>query len=139
MLDHDFNLKNSRHYQLTFIIIFITSVIIPFCLPMNFTWKLLFLCLLMGYGIYLLFHAGIFANKHSIIRIRRSQEGEWMLYTPTEMMFATLDQNTTVTRYVSILCFRLEHSFAFKSCVIFSDALPPNHYRRLLVLLKLGS
>jgi hypothetical protein len=133
MLDLEFHLKPSKYYQLILSITFIASMMIPFCLAIDYKLKFLLLGLIGIYGVILFF------QSRRISCIRRTNDGDWHLYTTTNRFVGKLDKSTTVTRFVSILCFRSPNRLRLTSCVIFSDALPPHLYRRLLVMLRLSS
>jgi hypothetical protein len=72
----------------------------------------------------------------SIIGLRQLDASRWLLQMREGEIEGTLLGDSTITRWVSILRFRITNSYRPLSCIIFSDALTKYSYRKLFVQIK---
>lgn len=138
MLDLAFRLKPSKNYILFMLTVLVLSIIIILVLPFDLGIKCLGLLLSCGYGSYVVRQFGLLQNKHSITAIQRQNDGCWILHTNKKTYHAKLSGDSTVTSLVSILRFRIPSRLFKKTCIILSDSLHPDDYRRLLIALKMN-
>lgn len=136
MQDHEFILRPSRWYLGITCLLAVASIGIVVCLTINVVLKLCLLTVVVAYSMHILWHYVLMQSKRAIIAIRRLSEGGWYICTLEQSDSVILQGDSTVTNYVMILRFRSANAFWPRSCVIFPDALKPDLYRRLLVILK---
>lgn len=137
MLNFEFIPKISTYYLVLLIFFFTLSAMIIINLPIGIAIKLLGLLSVFIYCGHMLFRFGLFFSPHSIRGLKRDSQGKWLLYTHKHTYEAELLGDSTVTSFVSVLRFRIPQSYWPKSCVIFRDSLPLDHYRKLLVVLRM--
>lgn len=101
-------------------------------LPIHIGFKLIFIFILMTYSVF------IFKNYRRLIPFQYQGDGMWQLHDRLHTYNAELSGDSTITRWVSILRFRVLPSGKMKSCVVFRDALGFELYRRLLVIVRMG-
>ena len=138
MLAHEFKFKPSKQYLILLLITVFSSTVVVVCLPVSFWVKLLLLGLLCLYGANIIWKFGLLRSKTAVLGVILQSEGLWHIYIGKQSYPAKLMGNSTVTGFVSILRFQVLGSFWPKSCVVFSDSVDSDHYRQLLVLLRMS-
>lgn len=133
----DFKIRFSPTYCLGLLMMLGLSSAILIYLSMPFLLKSAILLSVLIYSAHLYWRYVSLQSPHSIVRLERDSEGNWRLHTSQQIVMATLCGTSTVTTQVAILRFQLKQSMRRQSCVIFADALLPEHYRQLLVALKM--
>lgn len=130
----DIQLNVSKQYLTAFAALIFLTLILIFDWPLSIYWKLALACLTLYYSVPLFWRYGLLQSKHSIIRLRSlPDDGEWGLATPMAEMRGKLVKESTVTRFICILCFKIEGQYRLKTCVILKDSIGKEWYRRLLV------
>ena len=137
MPDLEFKLKPSRQYLILLISFLILSLWVAVMLPVSLWIRFAVAGLAAGYGAILLWQAGLLRAKTSIVSMRRLENGNWFLSTRSLQYEAEIRGDSTVTNQVSVLRFQPLQRWRPVSCVIFRDALPPEDYRRLVVVLRM--
>ena len=137
MLDLEFKLKPSRFYLLLFLSVSLVSLLIIATLALNLAIKCCLLLAVIMYVGSILWKAGLLRSRDAIVSIRYRNNREWVLQTPSQTYQAHLLGDSTVTRLVSVLRFRVQGMRRTQSCVIFQDSLKDLPYRKLFVLLKM--
>jgi hypothetical protein len=120
------------------VITFLTSLLIFLCLALSISLKLAGSLLLLSYGGYLFWYQGLLQGKQVITALQPMGDHRWLVSQSEQKVEATLLGDSTVTNWVAILRFRLLNRRRAVSCVVFKDALKPEQYRQLLVILRLG-
>jgi len=138
MLDHEFNLKPSWYALSLITLILAITVAILYGLPINAWIKLGGWLFVLIYGGYLFKRFGLLQDGRAITRIKREQDGKWLLQTKKNVIYtAELQGDSTVTTWLSVLRFRVPKRFWPISCIVFRDSLTRDHYRKLLVLVRM--
>lgn len=137
MQGQEFKLNPSKQYIALICIVFLLSLAIVGCLPINLLIKVCGWVLLSFYGGYLLWNNGLLRGHSSIKALICDGEGGFRIVMKSKMVTATLLGDSTVTGLVSILRFRIADRLLPISYVIFKDSLKPDRYRQLLVVLKM--
>jgi hypothetical protein len=129
MQNHVFKLQASKLHGFLIVITIFTTILIWLCLSLSLVLKIAGIIFLLAYGIHL------FRNRQPIKTIKYN--GEWSIERNNILTEASLQGDSIVTGYVSILRFRIVGSRRTLSCVIFRDALQMDEYRQLLVILRM--
>lgn len=137
MLDHEFKLKPSKSYIAFLTILISMSIVVVLTLDVYWIWRAAGIFSVLLYGWCLLWSKGLLKSQYAIRVLRYTQDG-WRLYTGTQSFSATLKGDTTITRWVSILRFRVANKTFPMSVVVFHDALEANQYRQMVVALRMN-
>lgn len=137
MLDREFQCKPSRFFLMGILGISVVSSGIAFYLPVSVAVKFLCCLLVFCYGGYIFWQYGILQGMYSIVGLRHQSDGLWLLKARYDGFTAELMGDSTVTRWVSVLRFRIPKRFSKKTCILFYDSLPEGQYRELLVRLRM--
>lgn len=132
MPNHEFKILPSRQYGLLISLIIIASFILVIGLPLQLVIKFSLCLFLLVYGYTLLKHRNTLTALHYI------GKGRWLISSNNQVRSASLRGDTTVTARVSVLRFRIDNQIWPKSYVIFRDALAPDQYRKLIVIMRMG-
>lgn len=89
------------------------------------------------YGASILWQYVLLRNRNSIIKMKRQEDGQWLIHTNSGKYETQLCGDSTVTAMVSILRFRSPKSFWRKTAIVFRDSLTKEQYRELLVTLRM--
>jgi len=136
MLAHEFLIKPSKIYLGLLSLIFLGSLGIVLTLPIS-RWFILFLVMMVSlYSLYLFKRFGLQTHALSILKVRRQNDGRWLLQTKHESYLAELSGQSTVTQILCVLCFKEIHSHRLLPCLVFQDSLSLDQYRQLIVILK---
>ncbi|EKD54978.1 MAG: hypothetical protein ACD_60C00029G0005 [uncultured bacterium] len=119
----------SKQYLLLYLTVVLGSVMIIIYLPLNGWLKCFLMSMTMGYGVF------IFWKHHEWQAILHTEEG-WAIRHKNEIWPIEVRGESTVTFWVSVICFTIPEKNLKRSCVIFNDALEKDHYRQLLVRLR---
>jgi hypothetical protein len=114
------------------------SLLIIFNLNISRIVEILLLITTLGYGSFILWRDILLQGSSNIQALQFNQDG-WVLRHANEKSPAKLCGDSTVTRWVCVLRFKLPEKKRKVSCVIFRDALEPTEYRRLLVTARMFS
>jgi len=127
-------LKISRYFLGLFLLVWLGSFAIIF--SQAFSWGLtIFLTLLtLGYGLKILWQYVLL--KNTIIGLRYHHVEGWKIQLRDEVFAAKLLGESTVSKWVSVLRFKVEEKYFKCSCVVWSDSLTSEEYRRLRVVAR---
>lgn len=137
MQNHVFKLQPSKIYLILSGLVIILGLAALFFTSIPFWLKIILTIIFSIYGWHNLNVQGMLQGRDSLVSLRRLESGEWLVKTPTQEYTAELCGDSTVTHLVSVLRFKAPVARATFSSVIFSDSLPNDEYRRLLVLLRM--
>lgn len=127
----EFKLKSSGQFIAIFGLVLVLSVIILLFVSMSFWIKLAGLIGIVCYSIHL-FREYILLNSDTAIRRLISHEDGWLLQTKQALLKAELCGESTITNFVSVLRFRIQHTKHCKTSIIFRDSVATGFYRRLV-------
>ncbi len=134
MQNIDIHLKPSWQFIFFILLTLICNVGIIFYLTISFWIKVLLLCVVLGYGVRVLWDRGYLKGLNSI-RNLYYKDDSWELHSQSGVATATLCGESTMTTFISVLRFQDVITKKKYSCVIFRDSLESGLYRRLLVQL----
>lgn len=137
MPDLGFNFKLSKQYLILLFLLWVLTTGIILSVPLILPLKLFILGILFIYIGSIMWRYVFLLSRHSIMGIRRCDEGDWYVQTKGRIYKAALCGDSTLTTFVSILRFRIQGQFWPKSSIVFRDSLGEDQYRHLLVLLKI--
>lgn len=137
MQNLEFILRPSSVYLFLTSLFFLVTLGIVLFLPISPILKLFLFILVFTYSIYILWRFGLLRSRLSIVGIKRLSDGRWLLKTPVDEIVAELCPFSTVTSVVSVLRFKVPKQRMSKICIIFWDSLEREHFRQLLVVLKM--
>jgi hypothetical protein len=133
MSNPEFEPRPSTYYLVLMTIISICSLCILGCLPVTWLMKLGLVVLLCIYIGLIVWQHGLLRSQNAIFRIKRLENGKWLLQTREKVYEGRIDCSSTITRWVMILRFAIPDCYGFKSCIIFCDSLDKNQFRELIV------
>lgn len=137
MLDIEFKLQPSFYCQILFFTLFVASLLILIFMPISLLLKSIAIIINLLYGIYVLYHDVLLQSETAIISLRRIADGRWLLQTKNHKTYEVeIHGESTVTSVVSVLLFRVAKQFRSKACILFTDSLASDDYRKIVVLLK---
>lgn len=131
-----FNLKPSQYHFFITSIVIIVSLIILYSFSYHPLLKIFATLFVFVYGTYLVWGKVLLRGQKSVFGIQCHPNKRWHLYVGDKIYEAELCGDSTVTRFITILRFRLANHFFVQSCIIFPDSLPADRYRQLLILLN---
>ena len=138
MHSQEFRLHASRHYLILLGIVFFLSASIIFMLPLYLLVKFSIFVVLFIYMGWITQRFCLLKLDSSIIVLRFISGNKWLLITRQGDINAELLGDSTVTRWVSVLRFRVDgHRFP-QSSIVFRDSLPEGVYRKLIVIANAG-
>jgi len=111
----------------------VMNLAILWLLPLSGGFKMALLLLYGAYTAYLLNEHYV----HNICRLKRREDGTWCWSNAKGTYEGALDPLSVLTPWVSLLRFNQHLTKKRMFCVIFRDSLPEDHYRRLLVVLRM--
>jgi len=138
MPDLEFKLKLSNQYLFLMLGFFSAGILIVLCLSLSLWLKGIGILLIIAYGFSVIWKFGLLRSRHSIMALRRHENGHWRLHRLENECTAVLRGDSTITGIMSILRFQVPDYYWPQTCIIFRDSLGPDVYRQLLVVLKMG-
>lgn len=145
MQDHEFILRRSNRFLCLSIGLTIASLAIVISLAIPVSLKCCLFMLVLVYGTFIIRQYAFLQGSKAIVAIRRLSDGRWYVSTRDHSVPVRLVGESTVTNFAMVLRFRKVggswaaprlHFFNGSVCVVFPDALAPDLYRQLLVILK---
>ena len=133
----EYKLAVSRQYLILLIIVYFLSVSIVCLLSVLLIFKAFILLLLSVYMGSITWRYCLLKADASIQVIRFMHDNKWVVSTRKGAMEAILLGDSTVTRWVSVLRFRVPESRWVQSCIVFRDSLAEGNYRQLVVAARL--
>lgn len=133
MQNNEFKLNQSK----IFVGLSCTILLITLCVISTFSIIMFLGCLaiLLFFSWYLISYHALMNGNH-IVRGFRLLDDAWYIDTTSETYLANLCGDSVVTRYISILNFKVAKQSKLYSCVIFPDSLPQDHYRQFVVWIR---
>lgn len=138
MYAKEFKLKPSKWYLGALIWLVLGTACMFLTLPFTGSEKGAALVLLILYGAHLVYHHGLLRGKQALLTFKRNSDHTWQIKTQHARYQATLAGDSAVTRFVSVLRFKVDGIRRPFNCVVFYDALDPDSYHALLMLVKLS-
>jgi len=131
----EFQLRPSRQYLLLLSLVLSASMAVIILLPCAWWLKVMMAAGLSAYGVYLVQQVAQLQGKNAITRIVSCENG-WRVHTNQDVLNATLMGDSTVTRLVSILRFKVSTQCRPLCCVMFRDSIANDDYRNFLMTIK---
>jgi hypothetical protein len=128
MHDREFKLFPSKRFRLAMAFFVLITICIAAALPLSLWLRLPLIFFTGWYGVY--------CCHYPVESLRRLTDGSWLVQTKQGIYAATLQGESIVTGYVSILCFQLKDSKRLLTSIVFPDSLRSDYYRRLLVTIR---
>lgn len=135
MLNREFKFYPSRRHILFIIVLVISTLAMLGFMEANVWLKIILAIFVLLHGASVLWRRGLLKSQHSILGIQYAGDQNYFLLTSSAKIPVKLLGDSTVTGWVSFLRFKGEKRFWPYSCMIFPDALPPDQYRQLMVML----
>lgn len=130
-----FDFRVSRFYVCFMAAALLGSGVMIVLLPIHFIFKLMLGVGLVAYS-YLIFKRDILLrDKLSVKSIKKLEEGQWQIATPSGIFESALRGDSLVTNLVSILRFEVKGKVI--SSVLFRDSLKDDNYRRLIGTIRM--
>jgi len=136
MAAEQFNFSISRQYLTLLLIVSFLSCSMIFMLTLPIIYKCIIMILLMAYLASIIWRFCLLRAASSIRGLRQLDGGQWLLQMRDAEIEGNLLGDSTITRWVSILRFRVANRYRPLSCIIFSDSLTSNSYRKLIVQIQ---
>ena len=136
MHNYVFDLKTSLCFLGLIFLGFISSIAVVSFVPIRIVPKIAFDVFIILYLTYIFWFDGLRHSPHSIIELQWRQPNQWFLrMRARELLYepAVLLPDSTITRWVSILRFKIPGQEKVRSCIVFRDSLVPDAYRRLVM------
>ena len=134
MPDLEFKLQPSKYF-LSLVCLFFLGGLGLFAVFIEGWMKYFGFLLVSLYGLYIIWQFGLLKGKASVIYLRSHQAGKkWLVSTSYTAYETELDAFSVVTRWVSLLHFKMPEQQVVS--LIFRDSLKAGHYRKLLVRLR---
>lgn len=134
--------NNEFKFQVSRIYIGLLSAILIISLTVISLFPLLYFfigfVLLLFYSWYLIATFGLMQGK-KIVTGLKFLDDTWFIDTKEATYIAKLNGESVVTRYISILTFKVAKKSRLYSCVIFPDSLPADEYRQFVSWIKMQS
>jgi hypothetical protein len=108
--------------------IILINIIIILTLPVFALVKLLLMCLVAAYSVY------VWKQLQQTSGIRGDK---WLIRQRDKVDEGVLRGDSTVTPFVSVLRFSMPGKFLATSCVVFMDSLSKDAYRQLRVIVRM--
>lgn len=131
-----FIFKPSRTYQFLLVVVYAASMLVIALLAMPLMGKLPLLLALTAYMTWVFWHYGLLKAPLSIQCLRHVSDRQWVVVTRDNEVEAEICGDSTVTRWVSVLRFRVGGRKRPISCIVFNDSLAQDQYRKLMVAVR---
>lgn len=138
MQDHALNLKVSRFYLYGWAVFTGLTLIIIAILSFSFLMKFILAGISISYCYFILKKYILLQSGISIVSLLYQQKSGWILGSRSQHFNATLLGSSTVTRWVSIMRFKVKEKKFPVNCIIFRDSLSESDYRKLILYAKFG-
>lgn len=135
MLVRDFKLKPSIYYLVGMWVAFFATALIILLLPIWPGVRFLLLILSCGYMGYLIWRYGLLQSEYSIVQLTNQTGKNWQILLPSASYQAELCGSSTVTRWISVLRFKIGSKRT--TCIVCPDSLPSDHYRQLMMVARM--
>lgn len=132
----EFKLSISKIYLTLITIIFLMSAGVVLSLSVSVIIKAFLLLIVIGYGVYLFWFHGCLKGKHCVQQIKMDHDRNFYVWVNQAYHAADLMGRSFVTSHLCVLNFKIKKFYFTQSAVIFFDAMPAEHYRKLLVALR---
>lgn len=126
---------SKQFFALTFITLIGCFSVIAY-IPIYYGIKCLLSLFVLFYGKRILLQYGFLRHPNAVVQLLRDDTEGYQLVTRKEVLFVELLGESTITTWMSVLCFRVKETKAKLSCLVFKDSLLPGEYRALTVLLR---
>lgn len=136
MFDLDFKLKTSRQLTGIFLLLLMASCLIVVTLTVSIIMKIGLLLSIFMYGLFILWRDVFLRATHSIVQIKQHEKQWWIKTNINSIDGATLHSYHVLFNRMVVLRFKIKDVFLLTSCVIFSDSLCEDQFRRLLIVLR---
>jgi hypothetical protein len=120
------HLRRSNFFTTLLFFVVLGSVIVILNLPVFWWMKLILVFFVLMYG------GKIFLNQREILGFSFDEKG-WNLLLREGKISVLLANDSTVTRWVSVLRFSVEGKWLKKSCLVWWDSVSRDEYRKLIV------
>jgi hypothetical protein len=128
------HLKRSKQFIILNVLIMLGSVGLIYYCSLKFEYKLLLVLFSLSYGGWILFwHAFNNPVKQLIFH-----DNDWWIRSSRETQVIQVLGETTLTRWMTVLRYKKPETRIKQTCLIFSDSVEKDQYRRLLVTLRSG-
>ncbi len=135
MRKSEFKLKPSFQYAVIALFLLIAAFCILFTVSMSAWIRYIAIFVLLAYG-YRVLIRNVYLRGHDAIHTLRYAGKHWQLVQQNETLIAELLGSSFVSSWFCVLRFRAVGRVLPISCVVFRDALKPDEYRQLLVILN---
>jgi hypothetical protein len=119
-------LRQSNFFTGLLFFVVLGSVVIIFNLPVLWWVKFILMSFVLIYG------GKIFLDQREILGLSFGEKG-WDLLLRDGKISALLANDSTVTRWVSVLRFSVEGKWLKKSCLVWWDSVSRDDYRKMIV------
>lgn len=132
----EFNLQKSRIYQYLIIVVYALSAVMITLLSISLLLKGVLLIVLTAYMARVMWIYCLLKAHASIQSLRFISDKKWVVVAGGAETEAELSGDSTVTRWVSVLQFKIAGQRRPVTCILFVDSLPAELYRKLLVAVQ---
>lgn len=140
MHDQIYSIRPSKILCRCFVLTAVVAYVLIFILTVSLLVKLIFCLVLTMYLAKIYVQHVSLSSRQAIAQIRCLAGGGWQIETSGKIVFAArLLGDSTLTRNISILRFKLAATNQIKSLIILADSLAEDRYRQLLVTVKVAN
>lgn len=129
-----FNLNSSKQFCYLLVAAWLVTLVALYLAAIPFVVKVALLGVASCYVIWLVKRYALLHGN--AVKALQRVVGGWQIEAGDEWHYAVVDGSSTVTAWVMILRFCVKGRRRPFTCLIFSDALTPSSYRRLLAAIR---
>ena len=137
MLKININIQPSKQFIALVFVTLVGCFGVIMYIPIFYGVKGLLGLFVLFYGKRILEEYGFLRHPNSIVELRRDEaEGYQLVTRNKEVLLVELLGESTITTWMSVLCFKEKDKKTKLSCLVFKDSVLPGEYRALTVLLR---
>lgn len=137
MLNREFIFQPSKTYIGLQFVVMVCCLSVISLLPVHLLLRIFTASALVVYTLYITRRHGFLRAPDSIRVLTKLDAERWQIRTLTRQFEGTLLKDSAISRWVSVLRFKVSGQRAPYVCIIWSDALPKDEYRQLVVEMTL--